>query len=149
MCEKGLLLKLEKYCAYQERCHSEVKTKAKSIGMPYSDIDLALLHLIKGNFLNEERFAALFARSKMNQKKWGPIKIELELRKKNISKNLITKSLISINQEQFTVNLEKLAEKFQREKQISITNIKDRKKLIQHLMFKGYPYEMIKHTFSF
>ena len=53
MCEKEHLIKLEKYCAYQERCHQEVRKKATELGVARTDVDEALLHLIQNNFLNE------------------------------------------------------------------------------------------------
>jgi regulatory protein len=38
--------KLEHYCAYQERCHQEVITKLKTMGMITAAIDTVVSHLI-------------------------------------------------------------------------------------------------------
>ena len=58
--------KLERYCMYQERCHLEVITKLQTIGMIPEATDLIITHLIKNDFLNEERFSRSFARGKFN-----------------------------------------------------------------------------------
>ena len=49
--------KLENYCAYQERCHKDVRKKLKDMKMIPEAIDKIVVHLINHNFLNEERFA--------------------------------------------------------------------------------------------
>jgi regulatory protein len=47
--------KLKQYCAYQERCHSEVKEKLASYGVHGDDAALIISNLIEENYLNEER----------------------------------------------------------------------------------------------
>jgi hypothetical protein len=65
--------KIEHYCAYQERCHTEVERK-RTMKMDSEEIDEIIAHLINDNFLNEERFAC-FARGKHRIKQWGKIRI--------------------------------------------------------------------------
>ncbi len=143
MCEKEHLIKLEKYCAYQERCHQEVRLKAQKMGIARIDVDEAMLHLIKNNFLNEERFAMLFARSKMNQKRWGPIKIEIELRKKQIGQRLIEKSIGEISPVDFQKNANYLANKFIASKSLDLKNYIHTQKLRVFLVSKGYSFDLI------
>ena len=50
--ESSVKRKIENYCAYQERCHSEVKRKLNSLGVFGKDVDEYLYYLIDGNFLN-------------------------------------------------------------------------------------------------
>ena len=68
--------KMERYCAYQERCHKEVTEKLRNMKMIPEAIDQIVGHLIQENYLNEERFAKSFARGKINIKKWGKNRIE-------------------------------------------------------------------------
>ena len=63
--------KLERYCAYQERCHQEVERKLAEMNMIPEAQEMILLHLIKHDFLNESRFALAFAAGKFKIKKWG------------------------------------------------------------------------------
>ena len=46
--------KIQKYCAYQERCHAEVRTKLFEYGLRSSDVDEIITNLILSGFLNEE-----------------------------------------------------------------------------------------------
>mgnify|MGYP001357425862 FL=1 len=72
--------KLENYCAYQERCHKDVRKKLKDMKMIPEAIDQIIHHLITQNYLNETRFAQAFARGKFRTKKWGRNRIVRELK---------------------------------------------------------------------
>ena len=48
--------KIKHYCAYQERCHSEVKEKLYGFGLWKNDVEDLLSTLIEEDYLNEERF---------------------------------------------------------------------------------------------
>ena len=55
--ESSVKRKIENYCAYQERCHSEVKRKLNSLGVFGQDVDEYLYYLIDENFLSEKGLA--------------------------------------------------------------------------------------------
>src|ERR1700693_812271 len=63
--------KIKQYCAYQERCHAEVKDKLYSFGLHRKDVDEIIVLLIGENYLNEERFAIQYAGGKFRMKHWG------------------------------------------------------------------------------
>ena len=63
--------RLERYCAYQERSHRQVRDKLREMRMIPLAIDEVIVHLIKHDFLNEERFARSYARGKFRLKKMG------------------------------------------------------------------------------
>ena len=73
MTQNEALEKIKKYCAYQERCQSEVRQKLYDFELHNNDIENILCSLIEQNFINEERFAKNFVRGKFRQKKWGQI----------------------------------------------------------------------------
>ena len=77
------LLKLQNYCAYQERCHQEVRQKLKEMHMIPEVIDTIIVHLLEHNFLNEERFAKTFVSGKFRIKKWGKYRLTSALKKKD------------------------------------------------------------------
>lgn len=129
--------KIEYYCSYQDRCHDEVITKLKSLGMIPQAIDHIIVHLIEDNFLNEERFACSFARGKHNIKKWGKFRIENELKLRNISKYNITKALKEIPQETYIENFHLLAEK-QWNSVLENNLQKKKKKVSDYLLRKGW-----------
>src|ERR1700712_929985 len=97
--EKMALAKAEHYCAYQERSQQEVRDKLYEWGLYPDAVENVIVHLIEGNFLNEERFANAYTRGKFNQKGWGRIKIKQGLKFKKVSDVLIKKALLTINGE--------------------------------------------------
>ena len=101
--------KLKHYCAYQDRCHGEVKTKAYLLGMKRNDVDELMSRLIEEGCLHEERFARSFAGGKFRMKQWGRIKIRAELKKKQVSSYCIAAALEEIDGAKYKDTLHKLA----------------------------------------
>lgn len=134
---KEALLKLEHFCAYQERCHAEVVSKLYSLKMTPDEIDSIVVQLIENNFLNETRFACSFARGKHRIKQWGKIRITNELKARQISSTNISLALKEISPEEYESTFENLAERCwngMQEKNI----LKKRKKFCDYLLRRGY-----------
>lgn len=138
------LQKAKQYCAYQERCHSEVKEKLYSLGMYKKGVDELLSELISENYLNEERFAIMFAGGKFRIKQWGRIKIKYALKQKQVSEYCIKKALAAINDTDYRKTLQKLFDQklktLKGEKNIFIK----KRKLQDHLIQKGFETDMIR-----
>ncbi len=100
--------KIYRYCAYQERSHSEVKEKLYGFGLFRDEVDEILSHLVTENYLNEERFAKAFAGGKFRMKKWGKIKIVHELEAKGLTANCIRLGLKEIEEEEYVKVLHEL-----------------------------------------
>ncbi|WP_430968380.1 regulatory protein RecX [Spongiimicrobium sp. 2-473A-2-J] len=134
--------RIEHYCAYQERCHKEVTTKLRDMGMIPEAIDLIMAHLIQQNYLNEERFAKSFARGKFSIKKWGKNRIVRELKLRNISKYNINSALCEINEGAYLETLDTLAKK-----RLASLSDKDwakrRKKLADYLLYRGWETDLV------
>ncbi|NRB60698.1 MAG: RecX family transcriptional regulator [Winogradskyella sp.] len=134
--------KLENYCAYQERCHKEVKTKLLEMRMIPEAIDQIVVHLIQENYLNEERFAKAFVSGKFRIKKWGKNRIIRELKFKEISKCSIEIALNEIKEEDYLNTLDDLILK--RIDQINEQNkFKKRKKVADYLLYRGWESHLI------
>lgn len=134
--------KLENYCAYQERCHKEVKTKLLEMRMIPEAIDQIVVHLIQENYLNEERFAKAFVSGKFRIKKWGKNRIIRELKFKEISKYSIEIALNEIKEEDYLNTLDDLILK--RIDQINEQNkFKKRKKVADYLLYRGWESHLI------
>lgn len=137
------LQKLKHYCAYQERCHSEVKEKLYNLGVWKKEHDEITATLIEEGYLNEERFAIAFAGGRFRIKQWGRVKIKYELKQKQVSEYSIKKALKQIDEEEYLNVLNKLA----KEKYASLKNeqyLVRKKKTIDYLMGKGFEMELIK-----
>jgi regulatory protein len=139
--------KLKHYCAYQERCHSEVKEKLYSLGVWKKEHDEIIATLIEENYLNEERFAIAFAGGKWRVKHWGRVKIKYELKQKQVSEYCIKKALKQIEEEEYLQVLTKLAtEKYAslKAEQYMIR----KKKTMDYLMGKGFEPALITITLN-
>lgn len=139
---EDIVQKLEYYCSYQERCHTEVSDKLRSFVLNQQEKDNIIVHLIEHNFLNEERFASIFSISKFHQKKWGKIRIKNELKARKISEYLIAKALKEIPVNEYETTFDSLAEK-QWEAITEKNDLKKRKKFCDYLLRKGWESERI------
>ncbi|MFZ1785289.1 MAG: regulatory protein RecX [Ferruginibacter sp.] len=142
------LQKAKQYCAYQERCHAEVKDKLYSFGQNKKDVDELLSELIGENYLNEERFAIMYAGGKFRMKQWGRVKIKYSLKQKQVSPYCIKKALAAIDESDYKRTLAKLFEQklktLKGEKNIFIK----KRKLQDHLIQKGYETDLIRGLIS-
>ena len=131
---------LEHYCAYQERCHKEVRQKLKDMHMIPEAIDVVIVHLLEHNFLNEERFAKTFVSGKFKIKKWGKRRLTQELKQKGVSKYSINLAIATIDDVEYIDTFNVLAEK--RLASVQETNIlKKKRKLADYLLYRGWePY---------
>jgi regulatory protein len=139
------LQKLKHFCGYQERCHKEVKEKLYSLGISRSAHDEMIASLIEENYLNEERFAILFAGGKFRMKQWGRKKILYALREKQVSLYSIKKALKQIDETQYLQTLSGLAKK----KYALLKNeqyLVRKKKTIDYLLQKGFEMELVIKT---
>jgi len=134
--------RLEHYCAYQERCHKEVTQKLYDMNMIPEARDQIIVHLLQHNFLNEERFAKAFVRGKFRIKKWGKQRLQLELKRKDINKTIISIALKEIDNDDYYDTFNALAEK--RVDSIRETDKqKKRKKLADYLFYRGWESHLV------
>jgi regulatory protein len=135
--------KIQKYCAYQERCHREVKEKLYSLGLATNDVEGLTAQLIEHNYLNEERFAKAYAGGKFRTKKWGRLKILRELKTRDISDYCIKQAMKEIDDvlyyEQLKTILYKKWDELKKE-----TNMYIRKnKTSTYAIAKGYETDLV------
>ena len=107
--------KARKFCAYQERSQQEVRDKLYDLGLHKNEVEQGISQLIGEGFINEERFAQIFAGGKFRMKQWGKVKITLELQKKKISPYCIRKALEAIDERDYRHTLEEVIRKKKRE----------------------------------
>ena len=137
------LQKLKHYCAYQERCHSEVKEKLYQLGVWKKDHDEIIASLIEENYLNEERFAIAYVGGKFRAKQWGRVKIKYELKQKQVSDYCIKKAMKQIDEEEYLSVLNKLA----KEKYAALKSeqyLVRKKKTMDYLLAKGFESDLIR-----
>ena len=136
--------KLKHYCAYQDRCPSEAKSKDYSFGLRKSEVEELTSKLIEENCLNEERFAKAFAGGRFRIKQWGRIKIRSEMKNKQISYYCIAAALDEIDDVKYKETLHKLAVKRWNSIKGAGTNLFVKMtKTRHHLLLKGYEANLV------
>ena len=137
------LAKLQSYCAYQERCHKEVRQKLLDLGIYGDDLDEIIATLIEDNFLNEQRYAIAFAGGKFRVKQWGKYRITRALKQNNISAYCIKKAIESeIEYEDYIATLDAIIEK--RNRLLKEKNpFRRRQKIAQYALDKGFESSLI------
>lgn len=134
--------KLEYFCAYQDRCHQEVLLKLRQMQMIPEAIDQIMGHLIKQDYLNEERFARNYTRGKFNHKHWGRIRITQELKKRNISPINIKIALRELDDSIYLKSLETLAKKKLAQLKGKEKEVQKRK-LADYLLYRGWESSLV------
>ncbi|MDD3771691.1 MAG: RecX family transcriptional regulator [Weeksellaceae bacterium] len=135
--------KIAKYCAYQDRCHWEVEQKLTEFQLIPEAYDSIFIYLIENKFLNEERFVNSFVSGKFKIKKWGKIKIQIELKKRKIPMNLIEKGLKTIDETEYQSTLEELHNKKKTSLKSERESWKKKMKIRNYLLQKGYEADLI------
>lgn len=131
----SVLKKILHYCSYQDRCVSEVKTKISTFEISSSDKERIMQLLINEGFIDDERFAHTFVRSKIHLKKWGVNKIRMSLKTKGISDDIISEALSEIDPDFYREDLVKIL----KTKKINESDdFKRKAKLAQYAIQKGY-----------
>ena len=139
--ESSVKSKIEHYCAYQERCHFDVKKKLNKLGIFGDQLDEYICYLIDENYLSETRYSEAFVRGKYNNNNWGRIKIKMELRSRNISEWNINNALKQIIDEDYKNKLCKICEKQLQLFDSTTSEIKN--KIIKRLTQKGWEMDLI------
>ena len=143
-----IIIRLERYCAYQERCTHEVLQKIKTIGLEDSQkVQEALHHLHSLDFLNDKRFVESYINGKVSIKKWGVNKIKAGLFEKRIEQKLINDGLAQINQSLYEKNLRVLFDKKKEGLPGCESDYKKKSKIMRFLAAKGYTSEQINRCF--
>lgn len=135
--------KAKHYCAYQERCHSEVKEKLYGFGLRKTEVEELLSKLIEEDYLNEERFAVQFAGGRFRMKQWGRVKIKYELKQKQVSEYVTRKALKTIDEDDYQSTLFKLYEQKQQQLSSEKNIFIKKRKLQDYLLQKGYELQLI------
>lgn len=137
-----IILAMERFCVYQDRCTQEIKQKMYKMGVAPDWQETVLSHLIEENFLNEARFAGSFCGGKLRVKHWGRNKIRLHLKQKQIPTHLIEQAIAQIEEEQYLSILLKVLKK--KASLLHISNpFEAKQKIARHAIQKGFETDLV------
>jgi regulatory protein len=137
--------RIASYCAYQERCLSEVRNKLEDYGITSPQAEKIIAQLADEDFINEQRFAESFVRGRFTVKKWGKLRIRQELKMRDIPNHYIATALDLIGDDEYLDTLNYLAKR-----KWSLTRepnlLKKKAKVNRFLMFRGFEADLIKEA---
>lgn len=105
-----LLEKGRKFCAYRDRTIKEVKQKLYSQGASQSLASQIIQTLHDEQFIDEQRFALSFVRGKLENNKWGKVKIKYEMQARGLDPQTINQALESLDTERYREILNGIAQ---------------------------------------
>jgi regulatory protein len=139
------LNKAKKLCAEDEKCRYDVRKKLFDWGVNSGDTEKIINQLMEEKFLDEWRFARLFASGKFRNNKWGKVKITYELLRKNIARNIIEDAIRRIDDNEYLDALKN--ELVKKQRSISANDESGLKsKLHSFASSKGYEFELINQV---
>lgn len=136
------LIKAQLSCAYQERSQQEMRNKLYEWGLYADAVENIISDLITTGFLNEERFAKTFAGGKFRIKKWGRIKIKIELKKRKISDYCIKKAMEEIGEKNYIQTLKQVIAKKSKEIKGGKSQMRNYK-IAQYAASRGFEQDLI------
>lgn len=140
--KEQIIFKLEAFCAYQERCTQEVRTKLERLGADESLVLEVIKHLKENRFLDDKRFVEAYVQGKVRIKKWGRQKIKAALYQKRIDAKLIQEGIYAfISDEEYQLVLESLIERKNRELSTEKNPQIKKQKLMRFLLSRGFQYD--------
>jgi len=132
-----------RYLAYKDRSRNEITRYLNGKKFSADAVNETLIFLESNDYINDDRFAMQFGRSRIINKKIGRLRLELELRNKGLEKKIIEETLNSLYKE---YDEKKVAMSCAEKKltTYSSTNTeKDRRRIAKFLERKGFPSGLI------
>ena len=133
-----------RFLSYRSRSVLEVKRKLQEKEFSPHTITATLSRLMELGYLNDQEYAVTVARSSIENKQWGPIRIHDALVKKGIEKDIIDNTLEELTKEYDLTRVARLAF----DSKFSITPVqlaeeKTRRRVIGYLKRKGFSWNTI------
>ncbi len=98
---KDALRRAAALCSRQEQCSGDIRRKLEYWDVDPGEHDQILEKLRKESFLDDERYARMFARDKFRFNRWGKVKIGHALRQKGISTSAAEAALMQIGPDEY------------------------------------------------
>lgn len=126
------------------RSEKELAQKLREKGFPAAVIKEALENLLDLKYLNDASFADSWARNLAANKLWGNRKIIASLHEKGVEARLIDNAIVAARQELSEEEaIAILMKKRAARKKTAVLDIKEKQKIFQSLMGRGFPPGLI------
>lgn len=143
-----LRLKLEAFCAYQERCASEIKNKLNQLNANPDLYEAIFESLEQNRFWDEKRFALAYSQGKLRIKYWGRNKIRQGLRSKFVENSIILQALNSLDDQEYEQQLMAVLERKWKDTATEKDPWKRKVKCMNYALSKGFEQDLVVHCFT-
>ena len=123
----------------REHSACEIRDKLTKREFDESEIEQAIVELISGGWLSDERFAEAYIRMRQI-KGFGPIRISIELNERGVKESIVEDYMYA-QDEQWSATLLRQYKKKYKDKAIEDYN--DKAKRIRFLQYRGFPLDAI------
>ena len=141
--EQEALITLTALCASGEHCSQEMLDKMTRWQLSEEEQARVMEYLVKNNYIDEERFTHAFVMDKIRYNKWGRRKIEQALWQKRIPKDIQTKILDEIDENE-SINVLRPLLKSKRRSIQTKNDYELNMKLIKFALSRGFTFDLIR-----
>lgn len=138
--------KAAQYCSAGEHCRSQVKNKLRQWNAETVWTEEILSKLEAEDFLNEDRYAELFVRSKVRQNSWGKLKIVQALRFDKVREESVQRGWAALDENLYLETLRKVLQKAGQSVKAADARTKEQK-IFAHAASKGFEPDLIRKVF--
>ena len=132
---------------FRMRSIFEMKRRLKEKDFDQEEIDYIIQNLINKNFLNDEEFGRAFVKEKVQNKKIGPRALKKEIYQHNLPTELMESLIQEVYDEYNPKALIELHLAKKRIKKKTLINKKDKKRLTDFLIRKGFYWDSIRDVY--
>ena len=132
---------------FRMRSIFEMKRRLKEKDFDQEEIDYTIQNLINKNFLNDEEFGKAFVKEKVQNKKIGPRALKKEIFQHNLPTELMESLIQEVYDEYNPKALIELHLAKKRIKKKTLINKKDKKRLTDFLIRKGFYWDSIRDVY--
>ena len=143
MTEQQVLTRLTAECAKAEHCTGEMLEKMRRWGIDDDVQARVMAYLIKGKYVDDERFCRLFVRDKIRFNGWGRRKVEQALYQKRIDKVVSGTILDAIDDSEY-INVLRPLIRSKRKSIKAASEYERNQKLMKFALSRGFEWNIIR-----
>lgn len=142
MTEDDAFARLSALCARSEHSSGQAKERMRTWGLSPDEQERVLAKLIAGRYIDDERFARMFAHDRLAFGKWGRRKIMTDLRLKGVTADVANAVLDEMDDSEFADVLITLLKA--KDRTITAKSPYERRcKLMRYAVGRGFDMDMI------
>lgn len=135
-------------CSKKEYCSKEIRDKLQKWELKTVDIEKIMSFLCQHQFIDDSRFARIYAEDKFRFNHWGKQKITIMLHQKGISTDIITQALSILNTPSYDEGCFEILKNKMRMLPTNEESFKLKNKLIRFGLGRGFDYDTINRCLT-